>query len=222
MTSTLPATPRRFQSAHLFADQVLDLIRDRCRVSPSEAEDDLQAALAEGALTAEVWHENRDLYRPVGWKDEWRKVDADWWRENSIHWGRGISRGGVPARWVRIARSEIDCIWPNPQTLTSADHHASELPRASTGGNRDHASSLENRCIAPFPAPSRRGRLPVKTKAVQKAIQDMLRDGKMTLAEVREWKEESGATALSCSRDTFRKGRAAALSEFVGVSNSDK
>jgi hypothetical protein len=65
-------------------------------------------------------------------------------------------------------------------------------------------------------AARRRGRRPTITDKVKAAMLADLRDGKLTAAQLRGEKEEVLTLTYGHSRDTCRRARAAALSEFGG------
>ncbi|MBF0562651.1 MAG: hypothetical protein HQL37_11650 [Alphaproteobacteria bacterium] len=59
------------------------------------------------------------------------------------------------------------------------------------------------------------------TNLTNKLLSD-LQAGTLTPNKLREAKEEAAVAEYHVSRETYRKARNAALSEFVGISNSDK
>ncbi|WP_455177322.1 hypothetical protein [Azospirillum melinis] len=164
------------------------------------------AALGEGAIEAEVLRsDNPDPFAPKGWQRPRFRWDAI-----SIAWGP-YSSGLDPSRDVRLRRTDIARLWPMPSSTeqvekTERERQKSEECDVLTEINKEECKRLPQ---------SKRGPKSVKFDAVKQQILECLRDGRFTPEYIRNMKQEAGASAYGVNRETYRKARDGALSEFL-------
>jgi hypothetical protein len=161
----------------------------------------LHRAIQNGCLTADSVH------------------PFDWWVD---FWGkRGIQILDVPPAAAPQVRSSM---FTPPEGVTV---RIGEDPVPV-----EHVQSVATVLVLPTAAEAvplaiaplrkkRRGPQTGKTEALTASLLKSLRSGELTASSLYANGEEAEATAHGVSRDTYRKARDQALSEFVGV-NSDK
>jgi hypothetical protein len=99
---------------------------------------------------------------------------------------------------------------PGEARATSRSHPASD-GNATSNGPRSRGPQ------SPVRAPARRrGARPTKFQRVSSAMREDVRQGRRTMAELKNMLEKNLAEAYGVSRDTARKARNAVVSEFGG------
>ena len=111
-----------YQGQNCSLAEALQIICDRANVGREVARANMLAALKDGALVAEVydssWRGRGDL-RGNPLQKHWRRPRPDEWQELRINGGVNAS-GVCPRNEIRLARSDVDRIWPAAAVATSA------------------------------------------------------------------------------------------------------
>jgi hypothetical protein len=128
-------------------------------------------------------------------------AEIDLRRRDVGRYAQSCEAGGLPEPW-----------------LTEMFNQLSSLDRYRT--DRRGAGVKKRPPEAPISNP--RGKRPEKYEMAKNAMLDALRREKITPTELRNMKEKQLMRFGDFSRDVLRKARRAAVSEFVGNSNSDK